>query len=62
METSGINQVDFDGRVTARVIDRAGVDFSDSHGVCSNNKLGGRGKIFGVFEGIGVKKQKKIGE
>ena len=39
METSGINQVNFNGRVTARVIDRAGVDLSDSHDVCSNVKL-----------------------
>ena len=62
METSGINQVNFNSRVTARVIDRAGVDLGDSHDVCKNNKLGGRGKIFEVFKGIGVKKQKKFGE
>ena len=44
METSGINQVNFNGRVTAGVIDRAGVDLGDSHDVCSKNKLGRRGK------------------
>ena len=62
METSGINQVNFNGRVTARVIDRAGMDLGDSHNVCSDNKLGGRREIFEVFNGIGVKKQKKFAE
>lgn len=62
METSGINQVNFNGRVTAGVVDRAGVDLGDSHDVCSYNNLGGRGKIFEVFKGIGVKKQKKFAE
>ena len=60
METSGINQVNFNGRVTARVIDRAGVDLGDSHDVCSNNKLDGRRRIFEVFKGVGVKSKRNL--
>ena len=41
VEAGGVNQVNFDGRVTAGVIDRAGVDLSDSHAVCVDIKLAG---------------------
>ena len=41
VEAGGVNKVNFNGRVTAGVIDRAGVDLSDSHAVCFGIKLAG---------------------
>ena len=50
VETGGINQVNFNSRVTAGIIDRAGVDLGDSHAVCGDTSWLVR--LLEVFVGI----------